>query len=390
MPGGPATPRATAASCRSTADRPLRARGRGPAPRRHRRLRDLGRARPGRVATPSSCATPSPATATPPARSATATRRRAGGTALIGPGRPIDTDRWFVVCANVLGGCQGTTGPASPHPGPTGRPYGSRFPVVTIRDMVRTQAAVADAPRHRPVAQRRRRLDGRHAGARVGRDVPRAGARRWSRSPPRWRPARSRSRWWCTGRRAIRTRPEVARRRLLRRRARRRARTPASRSARMVAPDHLPQRRRVHRPLRARASVEPLDGLRRCGSASRSSATSSTTATSSSAASTPTRYLLLTKAMDLHDLGRGRGGSAAALRPRSRAPTLAIGVELRHPLPALPAARRIAGRARPGGDAALRRDRQPARPRRLPASSTTRSARPLVEFLDDVEKSRCR
>ena len=57
--------------------------------------------------------------------------------AMIGPGRPIDTDRWFVVCANVLGGCQGSTGPASD--GPDGRPYGSRFPVVTIRDMVRVQ-----------------------------------------------------------------------------------------------------------------------------------------------------------------------------------------------------------------------------------------------------------
>lgn len=62
---------------------------------------------------------------------------------LIGPGRAIDTDRWFVVCANVLGGCQGSTGPASPDPA-TGRPYGSRFPVVTIRDMVRAQAALAD------------------------------------------------------------------------------------------------------------------------------------------------------------------------------------------------------------------------------------------------------
>jgi homoserine O-acetyltransferase len=61
---------------------------------------------------------------------------------LIGPGRPIDTDRWFVVCANVLGGCQGSTGPASPHPA-DGHPYGSRFPVVTIRDMVRAQARLA-------------------------------------------------------------------------------------------------------------------------------------------------------------------------------------------------------------------------------------------------------
>jgi homoserine O-acetyltransferase len=62
---------------------------------------------------------------------------------MVGPGRAIDTDRWFVVCANVLGGCQGSTGPASPHP-VDGLPYGSRFPVVTIRDMVRSQARLAD------------------------------------------------------------------------------------------------------------------------------------------------------------------------------------------------------------------------------------------------------
>src|SRR5690606_21010295 len=64
--------------------------------------------------------------------------------ALIGPGRVLDTDRWFVVCANVLGGCQGTTGPASPRPDRRGV-YGPTFPVVTVRDMVRTQARLADA-----------------------------------------------------------------------------------------------------------------------------------------------------------------------------------------------------------------------------------------------------
>ena len=61
---------------------------------------------------------------------------------IIGPGAPIDTDRFFVVCPNVLGGCQGTTGPASD--APDGRPYGSRFPVITIRDQVAVEAALAD------------------------------------------------------------------------------------------------------------------------------------------------------------------------------------------------------------------------------------------------------
>jgi len=62
---------------------------------------------------------------------------------LVGPGAPVDTDRWFVVCANVLGGCQGTTGPASL--APDGRPWGSRFPVITVADMVEVERRIMDA-----------------------------------------------------------------------------------------------------------------------------------------------------------------------------------------------------------------------------------------------------
>ncbi len=62
---------------------------------------------------------------------------------MVGPGRPIDTDRFFVICSNVLGGCMGTTGPASLNP-ETGKPYGLDMPVVTIRDMVRAQAMLLD------------------------------------------------------------------------------------------------------------------------------------------------------------------------------------------------------------------------------------------------------
>ncbi len=62
---------------------------------------------------------------------------------MIGAGKPIDTDQFFVICANVLGGCMGTTGPASNNPA-TNKPYGTDFPVVTIPDMVRAQAMLID------------------------------------------------------------------------------------------------------------------------------------------------------------------------------------------------------------------------------------------------------
>ena len=62
---------------------------------------------------------------------------------MVGPGKPIDTDRFHVICANVLGGCMGSTGPASP--ALDGAPYAMRFPVITIRDMVRAQVALLEA-----------------------------------------------------------------------------------------------------------------------------------------------------------------------------------------------------------------------------------------------------
>ena len=62
---------------------------------------------------------------------------------MVGPGKPIDTERFFVICANVMGGCLGSTGPASINP-QTGKPWGLDFPVITIRDMVRAQAMLLD------------------------------------------------------------------------------------------------------------------------------------------------------------------------------------------------------------------------------------------------------
>lgn len=62
---------------------------------------------------------------------------------LIGPGKAVDTTKYFVICANVLGGCQGSTGPSSTNPA-TERPYGLGFPFVTILDMVRAQKLLLD------------------------------------------------------------------------------------------------------------------------------------------------------------------------------------------------------------------------------------------------------
>ncbi len=62
---------------------------------------------------------------------------------MIGPGKAFDTDRHFVICTNVLGGCRGTTGPSSIDPA-TGCPFGLKFPVITVADMVRLQTMVID------------------------------------------------------------------------------------------------------------------------------------------------------------------------------------------------------------------------------------------------------
>jgi homoserine O-acetyltransferase len=240
----------------------------------------------------------------------------------VGPGAPLDTNRYFVVCVNVLGGCQGSTGPASPHPA-TGRPYGSQFPVVSIRDMVRTQAAVAD---HLGVSRWRSVVGGSMGGMQVLEWGVMYPERVRSLVPIATAAAASAQQigWWSSGRRAIRM-------------------DPAWRGGDYydAAPGDGPHEGLgtarmmsmmtfrsddVFNARFGREVVEPIDGfslwqrfeveryleyqgdklVRRFDANS---------------------YLLLTKAMDLHDLARGRGGFEAAFRRLpSTAPLLAVGI----------------------------------------------------------------
>jgi homoserine O-acetyltransferase/O-succinyltransferase len=239
---------------------------------------------------------------------------------LVGPGRGIDLDRWFVVCVNVLGGCQGSTGPASSHPD-DGRPYGARFPVVSVRDMVRTQRVVADE------------LGIRRWHAVIGGSMGGMQALEWAIMHPERvgsliviastaAASAQQIGWWSTGRRIIRMDPawcngdyyDAA---------------PGQGPheglalARMVSQITF-RSDDVFTDRFGRELVEPLDGfhlwqrfqveryLEHHGDklVRRFDANS---------------YLVLTKAMDLHDIGRGRGGIDAAMA-RVQCPVVTVGV----------------------------------------------------------------
>jgi homoserine O-acetyltransferase/O-succinyltransferase len=239
---------------------------------------------------------------------------------VIGPGRAIDTDRWFVVCVNVPGGCQGSTGPASPHPD-DGRPYGSRFPVVTIRDMVRAEAVVAN---ELGIHQWMSVLGGSMGGMQVLEWGVMFPERVRSLVPIATTLAASAQQiaWWSTGRRIIRLDP--------------RWRdgdyydagsgdgpSEGLSLARMISQITF-RSEDVFTDRFGRDVVEPVEGYEMWqrfqveryleyhgDKLARRFDTNS--------------YLLLTKAMDLHDLARGRGGMDAAVR-RITAPTLVMGV----------------------------------------------------------------
>lgn len=240
---------------------------------------------------------------------------------LIGPGKPLDTERWFVVCANVLGGCQGSDGPASPRPDRPGV-YGPDFPVVSIRDMVRTQVRVADALGvHRWAAVIGGSMGGMQAlewGVMHPERVERLVAIATCTAATAQQIA-----WWSTGRRAI-------------------ALDPKWRDGHYygAAPGDGPHaglalaRQISQVTFRSddvftnkfgREPVEPLAGRFEMWQRFQVERYLDYHGVKLARRFDANSYLLLTKAMDLHDLGRGRGSLEAALR-RIAAPVLSMGI----------------------------------------------------------------
>ena len=265
---------------------------------------------------------------------------------LIGPGKPLDTERWFVVCVNVLGGCQGSAGPASPLPDRVGH-YGPNFPVVSIRDMVRTQARVADALH----------IERWHAV--VGGSMGGMQALEWAVMYPErvgglvaiastTAASAQQIAWWSTGRRAI-------------------ALDPKWRDGHYydAAPGDGPHaglalaRQISQVTFRSddvftdrfgREPVEPLNGRFEMWQRFQVERYLDYNGLKLARRFDANSYLLLTKAMDLHDLSRGRGSEAAALR-RIAAPTLVVGISSDILYPAYQQRDLVAGIDAVGGDA---------------------------------------
>ena len=104
---------------------------------------------------------------------------------VVGPGKAIDTDRYFVICPNLLGGCRGTTGPNSVNP-ETGRPYAADFPTHHRPRHGRGPEAAGRAPGHPPAAGRGGRIAGRATGPDLGHAIAGDGGRhRWPWPPRR-------------------------------------------------------------------------------------------------------------------------------------------------------------------------------------------------------------
>ena len=265
---------------------------------------------------------------------------------LIGPGKALDTDRYFVVCANVLGGCQGTTGPASPHPD-DGRPYASRFPVVSIRDWVRTQAALAD---HLGIDRWLTAVGGSMGGMMVLEWAIMFPDRVRSIVPIATCVAATAQQigWWSTGRRVIHLDPRF-------RGGDYYDAAPGDGPheglalARMISQITF-RSDDVFTDRFGREVVEPLNGgfsLWQRFEVERYLEYHGDKLVRRFDANT---YLLVTKAMDLHDIGRGRGGIDTAVR-RIEAPVLAMGISSDILYPAYQSREIVDGIVAAGGDA---------------------------------------
>ncbi len=240
---------------------------------------------------------------------------------LVGPGRPVDTTEYFVVCANVLGGCQGSTGPSSTRPDGSGR-YGAAFPVVSIRDQARLMARLGDSLG----VQRWHAVIGGSMGGMVVLELAVMFPGRIASIVPIATCAAATAQqiaWWSTGRRVIALDPNWRQGNYY---DAPNGEGPHAGLALARAVSQITFRTDDAFTDRfGRDVVEPVDGafamwqrfeveryLEYHGNklARRFDANS---------------YLLLTKAMDLHDLGRGRGGVRAALG-RITADALVLGV----------------------------------------------------------------
>jgi homoserine O-acetyltransferase len=248
---------------------------------------------------------------------------------VVGPGLALDTDRHYIVGVNVLGGCQGSTGPASPHP-EDGRPYGSRFPVVTVRDMVRVQRSLAD---HLGVARWLSVVGGSMGGMQ---------ALEWAIMYPKrvasiipvcacTEATAQQIAWTAIGRRAIRLDPGW--------RGGDYYDAPPGGGphaglgvARRIA--HATYRSEPEINLRfgrkAQPGEQPLAGRGRYAVESYLDHQADKLVRRFDANS----YLVLTEAMNSHDVGRGRGGTAAALRRvTARTAVAAIDSDRLYPVP---------------------------------------------------------
>ena len=240
---------------------------------------------------------------------------------LIGPGKPLDTERWFVVCVNVLGGCQGSAGPSSPLPHERGC-YGPNFPVVTVRDMVRTQARVADAEGvatwHAVIGGSMGGMQALEWGVMYPERVQRLVAIATCTAASAQQIA-----WWSTGRRAIALDPKWRDGHYYD------AEPGDGPHAGLALARQISQvtfrSDDVFTGRFGREPVEPLAGRYEMWQRFQVERYLDYHGIKLARRFDANSYLLLTKAMDLHDLARGRGSLPAALK-RISAPVLSMGI----------------------------------------------------------------